>query len=257
MTTITRDTFEADGRAIPYADQGEGPAIVLLPAQGLTTTYLATLASVAEEDGFRVIRVGTRRATGDAVTLHDLAQDVVDVMDHLGVADAWIGGHGFGGMLARTVAHDHLSRVVGVMLLGVRSTDPADPEAAAALDAIFAADADSDVSAAVSLLVGEGVDLDAATRIILHARDEDARRLQRAATEATPAAVWTELPAGIPNLLIQGELDRALPPTVGLRVQADAADRASVVTIPGAGFFFPLTHAGEVAAEIEDYLGWD
>lgn len=257
MTTITRDIFEADGRAIPYADQGEGPAIVLLPTQGMTTTYLATLASVAEEDGFRVIRVGTRRAGREAVTLHDLAQDVVDVMDHLGVADAWIGGHGFGGALARTVAHDHLDRVVGVMLLGVRSTDPADPEALAALDAIFAAGEGADVSAPVSLLVGDGVDLDAATRIILHARDADARRLQQAALEATPASEWTALPVGIPNLLIQGEIDRALPPATGVRLQADAADRASVVTIPGAGYFFPLTHAGEVAAEIEDYLGWD
>lgn len=255
MTTITRDTFEPDGRAIAYADQGEGPAIVLLPAQGLTITYLATLASVAEEDGFRVVRIGPRQQARDAVTMHDLAQDVVDVMDHLGLDSAWIGGHGFGGALARTVGLDHVGRVSGVMLLGAQTADPIPSDAQAALDLVFS-DAE-DLTPAMRVLASDGVDLDLAGRIIAHARDAAARRMQATAMAATPDSEWATLPAGIPNLIIQGAEDAVLPATLGVRLRADATDRASVVTIPGAGHLFPLTHAGEVEAEIEDYLGWD
>jgi pimeloyl-ACP methyl ester carboxylesterase len=51
--------------------------------------------------------------------MHDLAQDVVDVMDHIGLGHAWVGGHAFGGSVARAVSLDHIDRVGGVLLLGV------------------------------------------------------------------------------------------------------------------------------------------
>ena len=103
--------FEPDGRAIPYAVEGSGPAVVLIPARGMNITYLGALAhSVAMED-FRVVRVGSRRPSGQSavVSIRDLAQDVVDVMDHLEVDHAWVGGHAFGGSVARTVSLDHPS----------------------------------------------------------------------------------------------------------------------------------------------------
>ena len=62
--------------------------VVLLPAAGLDFAYLGTLGSILVEEDFRVIRIGTRTAQTDAVTLHDLAQDVVDVLTGLGVDDA-------------------------------------------------------------------------------------------------------------------------------------------------------------------------
>jgi pimeloyl-ACP methyl ester carboxylesterase len=112
--------FEPDGRAIHFAVEGNGPAVMLIPAKGLSIGYLGALAhSVAQED-FRVVRVGSRRPVPEtAVSIAELAQDVVDVMDHLEVDHAWVGGHAFGGSVARTLSHDHHERVNGVMLLGV------------------------------------------------------------------------------------------------------------------------------------------
>jgi len=134
MTTATRQIFEpaeSGGRAIPYVLDGEGPTVVLLPAAGLDIVTLGTLASILVEEDFRVLRVGSRRpAAGVTPTLHDLAQDVVDVMDHVGVTDAWIGGHALGGTLARIISVDHTDRgpppsfgpvavrVVGFQLMG-------------------------------------------------------------------------------------------------------------------------------------------
>ncbi|SFS08488.1 Alpha/beta hydrolase family protein [Microbacterium sp. cf046] len=110
--------FDVDGRAIPYAIDGAGPALVLIPGQGRTIDYLAALAhSIAEAD-FRVVRIGPRGSDPD-VSLQDIAQDVIDVMDHLGVDHAWVGGHGFGGSVARIASVDHHDRVNGVLLLGV------------------------------------------------------------------------------------------------------------------------------------------
>ncbi|UUT35554.1 alpha/beta fold hydrolase [Microbacterium elymi] len=178
------------------------------------------------EADHRVVRIGSRRPTSEsgAVSMHDLAQDVIDVMDHLGLDHAWVGGHAFGGSVARTVALDHTDRVNGVLLLGVETGD------AAAADA------------------SEGLH---------HARDAEVEPLQRAAQAATPPAEWTSLPPGVPVLVIQGSDDRITPAANGQALLDSAPDRVSVVGVEGGGHLFPDTHAGPTAWAIEDYLDWD
>ncbi len=115
--------FEPDGRAITYAVEGEGPALVLITERGSDVDELGSLAHSVSQEDFRVVRIGARE--GDIA--QDLVKDVVDVMDHLGLADAWVGGHGFGGSIARAVSLDHHDRVNGVLLLGVEAADVAPP----------------------------------------------------------------------------------------------------------------------------------
>ncbi|HAQ59326.1 MAG TPA: alpha/beta hydrolase [Microbacterium sp.] len=122
--------FEPDGRAIPFAVEGGGPALVLLPARDSDIDTLGSLAHSVSQEDFRVVRIGPRpSAPGtDAVgAARDLAQDVIDVMDHLGIDYAWVGGHAFGGSVARRVSLDHHARVNGVLLLGVEPADVAPP----------------------------------------------------------------------------------------------------------------------------------
>jgi len=215
--------FEPDGRAIPYAVEGSGPAVVLIPALGLNISYLGALAhSVAQED-FRVVRIGSRRPSGDAdavASMHDLAQDVVDVMAHLGVDHAWVGGHAFGGSVARAVALDHHDMVNGVMLLGV-----------------------------------EGAEATEFTAVPERIRDAEVERLQRSAREAAGAV--PALAASVPVLVIQGTEDEITPPANGEQLQVSAPDRVSVVRIEGGGHLFPATHVGATSWAIEDYLDWD
>ncbi|GEP48658.1 alpha/beta hydrolase [Microbacterium saccharophilum] len=228
MSITERQIFEPDGRAIPYVDEGTGPALLLLPARGLDITYLGTLASVLVEEDFRVVQVGARRPGADALTMHDLAQDVVDVMDHLGVEHAWIGGHAFGGAVARTVALDHHDRANGVLLLGV--------------------DAGETESSSGSVPDHE---------FLARARDTAIDAVQAAALAATPEPEWAAIAPGLPALIIQGTDDRITPAAGGRRLQASAADRATLVDIDGGGHLFVSTHAGHTAAVIEDYLDWD
>ena len=52
-----------------------------------------------------------------------LAQAVVDIMDAVGLEHSWIGGHGFGGTVARAVALGHHDRVNGVLLMAPEDVD--------------------------------------------------------------------------------------------------------------------------------------
>jgi pimeloyl-ACP methyl ester carboxylesterase len=228
MTMSEIQTFEPEGRAIPYVDEGTGPAVVLVPGRGLNAAYLGTLAGMLTEADHRIVRVGTRRPSDgrdDTVTLHDLAQDVIDLMDHLGLADAWIGGHAFGGAVARTVSLDHTDRVNGVLLLGVQT---AQTDARAHDDEALAG-----------------------------ARDADVEALQDAALAATPEAEWAELAPHVPVLVIQGTADTVTPAENGEALRESAPDRVSVVTVEGGAHGFPASHAGPAAWAIEDYLDWD
>jgi pimeloyl-ACP methyl ester carboxylesterase len=117
--------FEPDARAISFAVEGDGPTVVLVADRGLPIDYLGTLAHLLAEEDFRVLRIasiGASQTDGD-VSIHDLARGVVEIMDHIGVTDAWLGGHAFGGSIARAVAIDHHDRVNGVLLLGVEAGD--------------------------------------------------------------------------------------------------------------------------------------
>ena len=114
--------FDPNGRAVPYADEGEGPvALVLIPEADTDSEVLGIVAHyLAEEAGFRVLRIGHRP---DAVSLADRSDDIIAVMDHVGLADAWIGGHGFGGSVAATVVAAHPDRSNGLLLLGVADAE--------------------------------------------------------------------------------------------------------------------------------------
>ena len=116
--------FEPDARAISYAVEGNGPTVVLVAEKGLPIDYLGTLAHILVEEDFRVLRVAAGGASAsDDASAHDLARGVVDIMDAAGIEDAWLGGHGFGGSVARAVALDFHDRVNGVLLLGVEAGD--------------------------------------------------------------------------------------------------------------------------------------
>ena len=122
--------FEPDGRAVPYFDEGhgEGPALVLIPGRGLEGGALGSVAHILAEEGYRVVRVGARRASEDTpVTREEWIEDVLAVMDHVGLDSAWIGGHGVGGTVARALAVAHTDRADGLLLLAVEDEDIALP----------------------------------------------------------------------------------------------------------------------------------
>ncbi|MEV7631401.1 alpha/beta fold hydrolase [Microbacterium sp. NPDC089318] len=112
--------FEPEGRAVPFVDEGEGPVtLVLVTNRNLEADGLGVISHyLAEEAGFRVVRVGSR-AAAESITPSDHAADAAAVIEDLGIEDTWIGGHGRGSTIARTFALEHPERVNGLLMLGV------------------------------------------------------------------------------------------------------------------------------------------
>ncbi|MGW8484392.1 alpha/beta fold hydrolase [Microbacterium sp. NPDC055903] len=115
--------FDPAGRAVAYVDEGEGPVtLVLVPGRGLDEDVLGVIAHyLAEEAGFRVVKIAT--GIEGPATLEERVADTLAVLDHLGIKDTWIGGHGFGGTVARVFAAAHADRVNGLLLLGAEDVD--------------------------------------------------------------------------------------------------------------------------------------
>lgn len=255
MTSGELQVFEPDGRAVPFIEEGEGPVrAVLLPGRGLAISSLVTLAHVLEEQGFHLLRVGVRRNRTDGATLHDLAQDVVDVMTHVGFGPTWVVGHGLGGALARTVALDHPDHVGGVGMIGVESPDAG---SIPALATAMSEAPEAELRAAATVLAGAGVDADFAYTVLTRHRDLAAADVQAAALAATPAGEWATLAPNLPILVVQGSEDVAFPASSADALRATAPERVSVTVVDGAGHLGVLTHPGEVGFAVEDYLAWD
>ena len=118
--------FEPDGRAIPFVDEGDGPVkLVLIQERDLAADVLGVVAHyLAEEAGFHVLRIGHRaEAKREEVSLDDRVEDALAVIEHVGLGDTWVGGHGFGGTVARAFALAHADRVNGLALLAVEESD--------------------------------------------------------------------------------------------------------------------------------------
>jgi len=257
MTTAPRQIFDPEGRAIPYVIDGEGPTVVLLPASGFDIVTLGTLASILVEEDFRVLRIGSRRPADTTPTLHDLARDVVEIMDHTGVEDAWIGGHAFGGTIARIVSVDNADRANGVLMLAAEGPTAPTDAAVAALRTVFTTDDDAAALAALPALIGASADAEHAWTIVRAARDADVVAMHDAAVAATPSAEWSDLAPGIPVLIVTGSDDGVAAPQDAEQLQAAAPDRVTVVRLDEVGHLFPVTHPGETSWVIEDYLDWD
>ncbi|MGM7697505.1 alpha/beta fold hydrolase [Microbacterium sp. A84] len=122
-----KSIFESEGRAVPYIVEGDGPvSLVLITGSGRNEDALGVVSHyLAEEAGFHVIQIGSRAdvASDRAVAIRERVEDVIAVIDHLGLDDAWIGGHEVGGTAARVFAAEHTDRVNGLLLLGVEDEE--------------------------------------------------------------------------------------------------------------------------------------
>jgi len=102
--------------------QGRGPALIVLPSYGRDGgADFDRFASRVSTAGFLVVRPQPRGIAGsvgvmDGVTVHDLADDVAMVIRELRVGKAIVLGHAFGNGVARMLAVDHPSLVLGVIL---------------------------------------------------------------------------------------------------------------------------------------------
>jgi 3-oxoadipate enol-lactonase/4-carboxymuconolactone decarboxylase len=234
------------------------PAILLIHSLG-TNLHVWDTQAEALARGFRVVRFDFRghglTEGGSTVTLEELADDALAVLDACGVATAHVGGISIGGMIAQAVAARAPARVTSLILCDTALAIPP-PEmwhtrAATVRAEGIAAIADATLARWVSPTylaspAGRGL------RSILLRTSRDG---YAAAAEALATADLSRTTRGLrlPALVLVGELDPSTP-VAAAEALRDAIPGAQLVVIPGAAHVPLLDHPDAVIAAIHGFL---
>ena len=105
---------------IYYEEQGQGPALMLVPGLGGQGAFWGPQMRDFSRD-FRVIvhdHRGAGRSTHSRIqySVDQMAADTVALMDRLGVDRAHYVGHSTGGAIGQTIAQDHPDRLGSLVL---------------------------------------------------------------------------------------------------------------------------------------------
>jgi pimeloyl-ACP methyl ester carboxylesterase len=252
---------------LAYDDKGPGPVVVLLHGFPLNRTmWSAQEASVGST--YRLIVPDLRghgeTAAPDGVyTMHDMAGDVLDLLDALQIREPIVlGGLSMGGYVALALMARAPERVRALMLMDTRAT--ADSEEAARNREKLAQLVESTGQA------GHVVDAMLPKLLSDFTRANRAENVPRvqAMMERTPARALAGALRGmaarpdrtaelarisVPTLVLVGADDAVTPPDEA-RAMAGALPNARLAIIPEAGHLAPLENPAAASAAILDFL---
>ena len=236
--TQTRVIQTPKGAQVEVFINGTGAPIVLLPSRGRGAEDFDPVVPFLQEKGYQVIRPeprGIGKSTGptENITLHDLADDINQVIEQVAKKPVVIAGHAFGNWVARMTAVDHPEAVRGVVIIAAAAKSY--PEAMPDLVEKVRHATDQSVPEAQRL---------AALEYGFFAKGHDARswlngsygnvsKLQRAAGKATPQSEWWS-GGHAPLLEIQGDLDPFKPQSTRQEMKDEFGSRISTVVIANA-----------------------
>ena len=114
---------------------GEGKPIVLLHGVGLDHTIWLEMAQLYQDQARFVLldlRGEGQSETGNANhTLEQMAEDVLGVLNQLGLDQVLLGGHSMGGYIALAFAEKHPERLAGLALIASNAGSDSEEEGSA------------------------------------------------------------------------------------------------------------------------------
>ena len=114
---------------LAYASMGEGPAVVLLHAFPLDRSLYSDVVGPVADAGWQVITPDLPGfgASPDIVpSIDDMASRVAELLDHLGVHSAVVGGCSMGGYVAMAFASQYPNRTAGLVLIDTKGNADGD-----------------------------------------------------------------------------------------------------------------------------------
>lgn len=130
------EMFESDGFPIHYTDEGAGEPVVLVHGLAANADLNWRRAGITDllAKEFRVISFDVRghglsgRSSNPEDYGREMSEDVVRLMDHLGIEKAHVAGYSLGGFIALKAVSDHPDRFASVAYCASGWKDPAGPE---------------------------------------------------------------------------------------------------------------------------------
>ena len=257
--------IERNGTSVFFDDQGDGTPIVLghsfLCSGEMWTHQLDGLSERA-----RVVNVdyrghGRSGLVRKPLSLYDLVDDVVAVLDDLGIERAIWAGLSIGGMVSLRAALTHPDRVAGLVLMDTHAGAETafkklkyrvlglgtklfgiGPLLPSVLPLMFGRTTRSGNPALVAEWAQRFKTLDVPSMLhgihALNTRDSVVSRLGE---------------IRVPSLVVVGEEDKALPPVLSREIAAAIPD-AELVVVPGAGHLSALEQPDAVNTALFSFL---
>jgi pimeloyl-ACP methyl ester carboxylesterase len=254
--------FDADGVRIRYLDRGSGEPVVLLHGFSLSAEMnwgpTGLLASIPRE--FRLIAVDLRghgrsgKPSGPESYGRELMNDVVRLLDHLGIEQATLVGYSMGGAIALKLLTEQPERIRAAVLGGSGWRPPGTPPPAFLLGWVDGLDAVAEGSGSVTEVLWRPgwPDPTPEMRAGLDANDAGALAAVLRSLGELPVSEEALRQSEVPVLAVVGEEDFVLPEVEALRaVRPDV----SVVMLPGSNHATALFDPGLEAAVLRFLRG--
>lgn len=231
---------------LAYDDIGVGPAVVLLHGFPLCRKMWQSQIDPLAAAGYRVI-VPDLRGFGDSpasdeTSIELYADDVIALLDRLGIVQAAIGGMSMGGYVLQSLLERHRRRVAAALFIVTRSgaDDAAGRERRTALAATTLAHGGEEVTGTFAGTVfsttTERERPELLTEVAMWMRANSIQGLVAGLWALRDRRDYTELLADwwLPALVIGAEDDRAIPPAHA-EALARRLPQARLCVIPGGG----------------------
>ena len=202
-----------------------------------------------------------------AYSLSDMAQDAVDLLDHIGQGGAHVIGVSMGGMIGQRMAIEHPDRVYSLTSIMSSTGNPElPPPSEEAVGALLASSGVEDAEAAIPLSIqawqvfaGQHFDSEKVGGARFAARAIE-RAYRPAGTLRQLAAILADGDRradlerlDVPTLVIHGDADPLIPPEAG-RDTAAAIPEATYLEIEKLGHDLPEPVIGEVVSAITAHI---
>lgn len=252
---------------LAHVAEGDGPAMVLLHAFPCTGGMWAAQRSALAADGWRVVTpdlrgFGASPLGTDSPSMDRMADDVLALLDRLGIDRCVLGGLSMGGYAAMALLRRRPEVVAGLVLADTKAT--ADGSEAAANRERMAAAVDAAGSAAgvlresvVPALIGPTTvatrpEVVAQVERFVAAAPADAVAWAQRAMASRPDSLDTLADTHVPALVVWGEED-VLSPAVEARAMLSALPRGTGVELAGSGHLTALEVPDALSTAIREF----
>jgi pimeloyl-ACP methyl ester carboxylesterase len=252
---------------LAFTEQGSGPVVVLLHGFPLSRVMWAQQLKTLSES-YRVIAPdlrghGESPAPDTAYTMDLMADDVVELLDGLGVVEpVVVGGLSMGGYVALAMALKHPGRVRALMLIDTKAAADS-PEAAktreeTAQAVLKAGNSGAVVAAMIPKLFGKTTREQYPDRIGPLKADMEKTSASGVAGALRGMAIRPDrreqlADVAVPTLVIVGEEDVIAPPDEA-RAMAEALPNGRLEIVPDAGHLAPYENPEAVDRVILGFL---